>query len=206
MFLLAGIFGGLASSVPVGPTNLWIVNAVVPPKKSDRNIAAFLSGIIITDVLCAFISFWGFYTYFNKTTYAQGIAIVGAFALVAYGITELFKSKAVDDIAIQEKKSNAHWGRDLFFGLVIGSNPAFVVFWVFVAGALSGWGLNDVMSWPAPMFYVGMVIGDLAWYIGFTLVMKKGVKYLSQKIIYMTRLGIAFSFIAFGISALIQLL
>jgi len=201
-FLALGCFCGVLSSIPIGPTNLWVARAVFPPEKPLPNVALFCSGIIITDAICAFIAFFGYHVYFEETQLSITLAVIVAIAVLVLGFLELQQTLKRDEGSEKKPDRPGTTVRDFGIGLLLGSNPAFIFFWLLVAETLNEWGFPDLVSWPAPLFLVGIGIGDIIWYSVFFRLVKKGLSYFSRKFILTLRLSTAVGLIGFGAYAL----
>ena len=201
-FLALGCFCGVLSSVPMGPTNLWVARAVFPPEKPLPNVALFCAGIIITDAICAFIAFFGYHVYFEETQLGTTLTVVVAIAVLVLGSLELQQTLKRDEDSEKKPDRPGTTFRDFGIGLLLGSNPAFIFFWLLVAETLNEWGFPDLVNWPAPLFFVGIGIGDFIWYPGFFRLVKKGLSYFSRKLILTLRLLTAVGLIGFGVYAL----
>jgi len=197
-FLTLGCFCGVLSSVPIGPANLWVARAAFPPEKPVPNVVSFCAGIIIIDVICAFIAFFGYHVYFEETHLGTTLTVIVAIAVLVLGSLELHLTLKRDEDSEKKPDRPGTTFRDFGIGLLLGSNPAFIFFWLLVAEMLNEWGFPDIVSWPAPLFFVGIGIGDFIWYPGFFRLVKKGLSYFSRKMILMLRLSTAVGLIGFG--------
>lgn len=207
--LIIGMASGISSSAPVGPANLWIATAVIPPKRKLKNIIAFIFGVIVIDILYAFVAFWGYFTYLQGKALNKWVGLVGGIGLVILGIFEYFDTKKKhhkQDDYVQEELSEYHSPlKDFSVGIFLcTSNPAFVLFWVFVASVAHNWGVENLKSWKAVFVFLGIALGDLLWYLGFMKMVKKGLKLVSQKFIGYVRMAIAIGFVAFGMAAFLK--
>jgi threonine/homoserine/homoserine lactone efflux protein len=205
-----GIAGGIFGSAPIGPTELWLTNAVLPPRKSSSSIIAFVVGIIIMDIFYAAITFWGYYAYFKGTDLANVLAAVAAAGLFCLGCYELFmlrkpvvKNPAQD---LYPSDTSKNIGNAFGIGMILGSNPAFIAYWMVVATVLSSYGVETVQVAAAGLFFIGLSIGDIIWYGTFVKIVSKGIAFISSRIIRWLRVGIAAGFIIFGGLVLIALI
>ncbi len=100
--------------------------------------------------------------------------------------------------------SAAHRVRDFTKGLVLcGSNPAFLLFWVYVATTLEKYGIEAVSFGKIVWVLVGIVIGDLLWFSLFIKLLKMGAERLKGKLIRGVRVAISFFLIVLGLSTVV---
>jgi hypothetical protein len=205
-----GIAGGISGSAPIGPTELWLTNAVLPPKKSTSSIIAFVVGIIFMDILYAGIAFWGYYVYFKGTDLGNVLAMVAAAGLLCLGCYELYTLRKSQENKPGQDLSNANnsdkIGHAFGIGMILGSNPAFIAYWMVIATVLSSYGIETVHIVTAGLFFLGLGIGDIIWYGAFVKVVSKGMAFISLRLIRWLRVGIAVGFIIFGSLVLIALI
>jgi len=205
-----GIAGGISGSAPIGPTELWLTNAVLPPKKSTPSIIAFVVGIIFMDILYAGIAFWGYYVYFKGTDLGNVLAMVAAGGLLCLGCYELYTLRKSQENIPGQELSNANnsenIGHAFGIGMILGSNPAFIAYWMVIATLLSSYGIETVHILTAGLFFLGLGIGDIIWYGAFVKVVSKGIAFISLRFIRWLRVGIAVGFIIFGSLVLIALI
>lgn len=202
LLVFVGIISGICSSAPIGPANLWIASATIPPAKPFKSIVAYVFGIICVDALYAFIAFWGYFSYIQNSGASYWVGVGGGLGLVVLGSVELrgTKNNAGQETAQNEAKAKSNCLADFFVGAFIcGSNPAFILFWVFVASQLGKLNIDALSAGDTCLVLLGVAVGDLFWYSFFHAVAKKGMSLLSEAIIYYMRASIALGLILFGI-------
>lgn len=203
LLFFLGVASGICSSAPIGPANLWIASATIPPIKPIKNIVFFSFGIICVDLLYAFIAFWGYFSYIKNSSLSSWVGVAGGIGLVVLGFVETRSAKTSVDLDvgknIGKQSSNARGLRDFFVGsFICGSNPAFILFWVFVASQVGKLNIDSLTPASMTLILLGVAVGDLFWYSFFYLAAKKGMSLLSEKLIYYMRVSIGVCLILFG--------
>ena len=204
LLFFAGSIAGIITSLPIGPTNLWIAHAVLPPKKLLRNIIAFVFGLIFFDVFYAFLAFWGYSEWFRNSSYASWalfIAGAGLIVLGSLGMKSAFLANFEQEISDAQGPSLKLWG-DFSSGLLLGANPSFIGYWVVVAGLVSEYSPPNAVDLGLYAVFAGIVVGDLLWYALFIATAKRYLTVVSPRLIRMSRFATATIFIALGVSVL----
>lgn len=193
--MIAGILGGFGSSCGVGPINLWMADAAFD--RRYKAILWFLLGVVVTDVCYAFLAAWGYHKLLVESPYLKYISYFGGIFMIISG-AGLFtkKNTAQTKDHTQEKQS---W-RYFFLGTILtGSNPGFLLFWVFVINFLSDHIGISVNAHLLAVFLFGVAIGDLAWFGILTKIVAKFNRQDNSKFIQHLRSVLALVFIASGI-------
>ncbi len=196
--LLVGIIAGFISSMPPGPTEAWIARRVLTPR--HQSIGYFIFGIIVCDLLYAFIGFWGYFKYFKNSGYSHVVSFVGCGALVILGIYDFIKYRkepvVSNETEIQDKKLTRV--DDVAAGFFLcGFNPVFIVFWIFVAANLASAGIKLNLLNNA-MMLVGIAIGDVVWYILFSHFVKLTAKKVHPKTLHYIQQAMSLGIALFG--------
>lgn len=199
---IAGIWIAIASSVPVGPINFVIFEAVCAKKKR----AAFLIGLggMIADVIISFLALvllaWlkegG-----DNSAFFEWLNILTIPVVIIFGIVMIRKR---NQEAKATKKMPASGG--ILLGLTLGvSNPVLLGYWMFVANTVleNQWVAKNIPSYIA--FNLGVAIGISAFFVGFIYLVALTTKKLSNKYRSIFSLLIGLGFIIFGIVKLILL-
>ncbi|MFK7824629.1 MAG: LysE family translocator [Oligoflexales bacterium] len=197
---LAGILGGFGSSCGVGPINLWMADAAFMRRYKD--IYWFLLGVVITDICYAFLAAWGYHSLLIESPYLKYISYFGAIFMILIGISLFFKknSEQQKENGIQKKS----W-KYFFLGTILtGSNPGFLLFWVFVIDFLSGHIGISVNANLLAIFLLGVAIGDLAWFGILAKIVAKFDRRENSKFVRHLRSTLALVFIASGLWVITQ--
>ena len=192
---LAGIFGGFGSSCGVGPINLWMADAAFARRYKD--ISWFLLGVVVTDLCYAFLAAWGYHKLLIESPYLKYISYFGGMFMIIIGIS-LFTKKNTEHN--KEKGREKQSWKYFFLGTVLtGSNPGFLLFWVFVINFLSDHIGISVDTILLAIFLLGVAIGDLAWFGILAKIVGKFNRHENSKFIMQLRSFLAFAFIASGL-------
>lgn len=197
--MLAGLISGFCSSAPLGPINLWLVEAVI--ENTRRSIKWFLAGVICTDLAFAAVAIWGYYEFFQDSKYANLAQIVMGFFLLGIGIVTFWQLRNPREERKQKSPidSNTTAAKSFFMGSSLcGSNPGFLIFWLFVVNFIS-----ENLSVAATIltnlvFLLGVALGDGLWFTLLVKLVRKGLNLAKPKILLSIRYGICFGFFCFG--------
>lgn len=212
VLFVGGVLAGLGTALPIGPTNLWVIRAALPPPRSHPNVAAFVVGLLFFDTFYAALGYWGYAAWFASSTYAEGVMFVGGCGLILLGSHGVWKAmRAGRELALEagtvtslSNGSSPSLLADLSMGFVLGSNPSFIPYWIvavstavsYVGGALSGGQMLLVFG--------GIVFGDILWYATLFQILRKYSRIVSPSAVYWMQLGIAFTFTGAGIVLLFK--
>ncbi|MFK7872560.1 MAG: LysE family translocator [Oligoflexales bacterium] len=197
--VLSGFCGGFCSSAPLGPINLMLAEMIFQKRKRNR-ILTFLLGVVVTDLLYATAAAWGYAEIFQKSPYLYEIQITCGFFLIALGVFSLISLRK--GAAQPKTTQDHHIGtplKDFSTGAFLcGSNPSFVMFWLFAINTISHFFNIQVQGSLLIFFLIGIVLGDLVWFSIMARLAQHGEGSFSEKTLMKIRLGIAISFIAIG--------
>ena len=203
IFLAAGFISGCLSSAPLGPINLWVLEAVL--KDTLQAIRWFVAGVVVTDLCFAAIALFGFHQFLEDSPilpYVQGGA--GLF-LIGLGIFSLLKIRQVPTDQEVGKHHVVEPVKNFMMGVTFcGSNPGFLIFWLFVIQFLSQSFALKISPLLYPIFLIGVLLGDTVWFLFIVWIAKKGVHLAKPSILLAIRYMIAFSFLTFGGAAIWQ--
>lgn len=213
LLILAGMISGISSSAPIGPANLWVANAILSPQK--RHIISFSFGIIVIDIVYAFIAFTGYFVILKGSHIEFAMGLFSSIGLAALGLYELLSlKKEVKTKASHPNKKqldaidkpNPYTGytafRDFTIGMFLcGANPVFILFWVFVAKLIHTYGYEQINVYNSFLVYLGIALGDVLWYSFFAMIVKKGRRFFSVRFLTYLRFAISFGLIIFGVVA-----
>lgn len=203
IYLATSLVSGFCSSAPLGPINLWLVDATI--RRCWHEIYFYLAGVIIVDIGFAAIALWGYFNILNGSSIKGTIALVGGVFLIFLGILGLYKLRTKKEFSkLAGKTKITHNSVKNFFtgAMLCGSNPAFLMFWIFIANLLN----QRYPGPPAPLylgiFLLGVGLGDGLWFGLLIKLVSKGLGYANPKIVTMIRYMIALGFVIFGIFTL----
>ncbi len=126
-----GIILGLVLSIPVSPIFFLLVSTSI--EKGVKNALVLESGIILSDVLCIILIYYGLADYISQPDFKTPVYMVGGTFLSIFGIVSFMKKNRVQEINLQPipRDSLKVFLRGFILNL---SNPAVAIFWL---GAVS---------------------------------------------------------------------
>ncbi|MCO5231063.1 MAG: LysE family transporter [Chitinophagales bacterium] len=145
--LFQGIGLGIVISIIVGPIFILILEETV---KRGRKATFFLTfGLWVSDILIAYITYFGLYSVFENNQLDYKLGYIVAFLLIIIGITSIkTKNKVERQRDIQFFKS----GNLFLKGFIINTfNPFVFLFWLGVASKV-----NFESKFETPLFYFGI--------------------------------------------------
>ena len=181
--LIAAIFCGIISSTPPGPINLLIADRILSNRKSSY--VAFLSGIISIDILFAILAFWGYYQFLSESNFGVGLSIAGSIFLILLGTISLKNAiKSEEELSPRGSQTRSSFVKDYIAGFFLcGSNPGFLVWWVFVATKFESLGLIELDALLMLIIAIGIAIGYLIWFVLYIKLLKIGRNIMAKGII-----------------------
>jgi len=171
MFVLLGIFFGLLASVPLGPINFFVASQAL---KRDfvHGLLAGLTAAFLDAVFC-FIALAGFFQIkLNLPPYAMAVLKVIAALIILLLARKLIQDAKTFEIP-QDRDEVPSASPKPILGVILlyVTNPTLYMFWIFVAGVVTGHNLlgsNLVRygTWNAVAFAVVVGLSSFAWYFG----------------------------------------
>lgn len=201
--LLIGALCGFISSSPPGPINLIVADSVVGERKLHRT--SFLAGVIVAELILAGIAFWGFQSLLQGPLFQQWAPIVGGAFVIGLGVAGLFSYQGKKKEGI-EKEGHSHRqkGGDLLQGLFLcGSNPAFLLFWIYIMSALSYSGVSEGVPLKSLYLLLGISLGNMIWFILFITLLRKGAGWVEGKHFRLFRKGVSMALILLGLGGIL---
>lgn len=171
MFVLLGIFFGLLASVPLGPVNFFVVSQSL---KRDllHGLLAGLTAATLDATFC-FVALAGFFQIkLNLPPYSMSVLKVLAALIILLLARKLIQDSRKFEIPQdRDKVPSASPKPILGVILLYVTNPTLYMFWIFVAGVVTGHNLlgqNLVRygTWTAVGFAVVVGLSSFAWYFG----------------------------------------
>ena len=165
MFVFLGIFFGLLASVPLGPVNFFVAAQAL---KRDylHGLMAGLTAVTL-DVSFAFIALAGFFKikvnlppHFASYLRAAGAVIIFLLA------RKLIRDSRTFEIPQDRDKIPPPTPKPILGVLLLYiSNPTLYIFWLAVAGTVTGLLHSRLEGWTAIAFAVSVGVGSLGWYL-----------------------------------------
>ena len=204
--LTIGVVSGFCSSTPPGPINMWLVDQTLASRKMSA--LPFLGGVIFSDILFALLAVWGYAKILHQEAMQSWVSqIAGIFLIIIgfYGIFQLRRHKDSTSPSSEPVKESVTPLKGFSIGMAMcGSNPAFLLFWVFVIDQCRRHLQIEFDGIYSVALCLGIIIGDTIWFKSLIYLVKQGKKKLSELIIYRVRMGIALVFIFSGFLAFAQ--
>ena len=165
MFILLGIFVGLLAAVPLGPVNVFVVSQAL---KRDffHGLLAGLTAAALDMAFC-FVALAGFFQVkLNLPPYATSVLkVVAAVIILALSGKLIHDSQTFSIPRDGDKMPSAAPKPILGVLLLYVTNPTLYMFWVAVAGAVTGHGLVHFGAWTAVAFAAAVGVGSMLWYL-----------------------------------------
>jgi L-lysine exporter family protein LysE/ArgO len=171
MFVLLGIFFGLLAAVPLGPVNFFVVSQAL---KRDffHGLLAGLTAALLDSAFC-FVALAGFFQIkLNLPHYAMSVLKILAALIVFVLALKLIKDAKTFEIPEDRDRIPSAAPKPILGVLLLYvTNPTLYMFWIFVAGTVTGHNLlgqNIVRygTWSAVGFALVVGLTSLGWYAG----------------------------------------
>ena len=171
MFILLGIFFGLMASVPLGPVNFFVVSQAL---KRDflHGLMAGLTAALLDATFC-FVALAGFFRVkLHLPPYSMSVLKAAAAVIILLLARKLMRDSRTFDIPQDRDKIPSASPKPIIGVILLYvTNPTLYMYWIFVAGAVSGHNLlgqNLVRygTWTAVGFALTVGLTSLGWYLG----------------------------------------
>lgn len=171
MFVLLGVFFGLLASVPLGPVNFFVVSQAL---KRDffHGLLAGLTAALLDTAFC-FVALAGFFKIkLHLPPYSMSVLKVVAAVIILLLARKLIKDAKTFEIPEdRDRVPSAAPKPILGVILLYVTNPTLYMFWIFVAGTVTGHNLlgqNLVRygTWTAVGFALVVGLSSFSWYLG----------------------------------------
>ncbi len=165
MFILLGIVAGLLAAVPVGPVNVFVISQAL---KRDflHGLMAGLTAVAL-DMSFAFVALAGFFQIKvalppHFISYLKAAAAV----IILLLARKLIRDSKTFEIPQGRDKIPAPTPKPILGVLVLYvSNPSLYLFWIAVAGTVTGLLHSRLEGWTAVAFTGAVGAGSLGWYL-----------------------------------------
>lgn len=179
-----------------------VADSVVGDRKLHRGF--FLGGVILAELILAAIAFWGFQKFFQVPVFQQWAPVIGGAFVVGLGVAGLFSYKEEKDPEKKDEHSHGQKGADLLQGLFLcGSNPAFLLFWIYIMSALAHSGISEGVPLKSLYLLIGIALGNLTWFFLFIALLRRGATRLEGKRFRLFRKGISVALILLGLGGIL---
>jgi len=165
MFILLGIFVGLLAAVPVGPVNVFVISQAL---KRDF-FHGFLAGLTAAtlDTVFCIVALAGFFRIkLSLPPYSISfLKVLAAVIILLLSRKLIIDSKTFEIPQERNKIPSASPKPILGVLLLYVANPTLYMFWIAVAGTVTGHRLVRYGTWTAIAFAASVGAGSLLWYL-----------------------------------------
>jgi L-lysine exporter family protein LysE/ArgO len=171
MFILLGVFFGLLAAVPLGPVNFFVVSQAL---KRDflHGLMAGLTAAFLDTTFC-FVALAGFFTVkIDLPPYSMSVLKAVAAVIIFLLARRLIIDSRTFELPQDRDKIPSASPKPILGVIVLYvTNPTLYMFWIFVAGSVTGHNLlgqNLVRygTWTAVGFAAVVGLTSLGWYLG----------------------------------------
>jgi len=170
MFVLLGIFFGLLAAVPVGPINFFVASQALKRDFLHGLLAGLTSSCL--DATFCFIALAGFFKVkLNLPPYAMSVLKTAAAIIIFLLARKLIRDSRTFELPTGRENVPPPSPKPVLGVLLLYvTNPTLYMYWIFVAGTVTGHSLlgqNLVRygTWTAVAFAVVVGLSSLAWYL-----------------------------------------
>jgi threonine/homoserine/homoserine lactone efflux protein len=171
MFVLLGVFFGLLAAVPLGPVNFFVVSQALK-RDHFHGLLAGLTAAFLDTAFC-FVALAGFFRIkLNLPPYSMSVLKVVAAIIVLLLARKLIKDAKTFEIPEDRDRVPSAAPKPILGVILLYiTNPTLYMFWIFVAGTVTGHNLlgqNLVRygTWTAVGFALVVGLTSLGWYAG----------------------------------------
>jgi threonine/homoserine/homoserine lactone efflux protein len=171
MFILLGIFFGLLASVPLGPINFFVVAQALKRDLFHGLLAGFTASFL--DAVFCFVALAGFFKIkLHLPHYTMSVLkIVAAVIILMLARKLIAEARTFEIPEDRDRVPSASPKPMLGVLLLYVTNPTLYMFWIFVAGVVTGHsmlGQNIIRygTWNAVAFAVVVGLSSFSWYFG----------------------------------------
>jgi threonine/homoserine/homoserine lactone efflux protein len=200
--LVAGMIGGIVSSAPIGPINLWVADATL--RGQDRTLTGFLGGVILCDVAYAALAAWGYHAVAQDGRTAAWLSLLAGGVLIVLGLVMTARAGAEQRPAPGRPAPFTPARHFLLGTIMMGGNPAFLMFWVFVVDLVSWQIGGPIRSGLLVPLLAGVIIGDALWFAFLTRLVRSGSALLGAVARPRFERVLALGFVAAGIYSIMH--
>jgi len=153
---MAGLLGGVFSSLPIGPINLMVLDLSL--QKKIKQLIVFICGVLAADLILAALSVWGFTWHRVSPEYAIYLALACSIILIFYAASSWSNARNKNST---QSKANGYgiFAAGFLFCLM---NPLFSVFWLTYVASYQELVRQEAVFPFA--FVAGVGAGDVIWF------------------------------------------
>lgn len=170
MFIFLGFVIGLVAAVPLGPVNVFVISQALK-RDFTHGLLAGLTAAFLDTAFC-FVALAGFFRIkLDLPPYSMSILKVVAAVILLLLSRKLIQDSKTFEIPREGDKIPSAAPKPILGVLALYvSNPALYMFWIAVAGMVTGHRLMGSQlvhygAWTAVVFAAAVGIGSLGWYL-----------------------------------------
>ena len=202
IIISVALFSGFVASAPIGPINLLVAEMVLD--KKDLELRYFLAGVIVIDLVFAAVAFYGYHNLLMGSLLEKWLIAAGGIFILLLGILGLIRKETRISRAFRTEQPS-YLGQFLKGILLCGTNPAFLLFWIFVASQLNLIMERNLLAWEIPILLLAIGAGTTLWFMVYLRLLKSGVERVNFGLLSKIRKGISLSLIILGVATLLLL-
>jgi len=171
MFVLLGIFFGLLAAVPVGPVNFFVASQALKRDFAHGLLAGLTAACL--DASFCFVALAGFFKVkLNLPPYAMSVLKAAAAVIILLLARKLIRDSRTFDLPTNRDSVPPPSPKPVLgVFLLYVTNPTLYMYWIFVAGSVTGHSLLGEKlvrygTWTAVVFALVVGLSSLAWYLG----------------------------------------
>ena len=196
-YFLLGAVSGFFSSTPLGPINFWVADHKLSRSKNSLLIF-FLVAVILVDITFAGLALWGHFDLLEETQEMRLTGIISGTFTAILGLILFIKA-----LKPTFHQVSAHQGRGVHAfiqGLILtGLNPAFIIFWLFVANQIMANLDQHLTPLELTFFLSGVISGDLVWFSFFSLILTHLKKRTQENTLRRLRISVGLVIMLLGL-------
>jgi len=165
MFIILGLFVGLLAAVPLGPVNVFVVSQALKRDFFHGLLAGLTAATL--DIIFCFVALAGFFQI--KVTlppHSTSVLKIIAAVIILVLSAKLIKDSRTFALPREGDKIPSAAPKPILGVLLLYiSNPTLYMFWVAVAGTVTGHRLVRYGGWTAVAFSAAVGVGSILWYL-----------------------------------------
>lgn len=196
-YFLFGTLSGFLSSTPLGPINLWVVDHKLS-KSPKSSLVLFLLAVILVDMSFACLSLWGQFELLEDSLEMKWAGILSGCFTAVLGFVLIKKAARPNVIRNPGIKVNKY--SSFLQGVMLtAANPAFLLFWLYVANQILLRVDNSLSFGELLIFLFGVMSGDVLWFSLFSLILSRLSKNSQESTLQRIRMAVGVIFLSLGL-------
>jgi len=173
-------------------------------EKQNFHLDYFIAGVIIIDLVFAAIAFLGYHHLIMNTGAETLLMIAGGVFVIFLGFYGLIRKDTKISRVFRSERSSPIG--QFFKGVILcGTNPAFLLFWIFIAAQLTNITHNQLSITEVLILLISIGAGTRLWFFLYIRLLKNGMDRLNWEWIGYIRKGISISLVLLGVATLLFL-